>query len=76
MQAGLQEGEKPPKMRAAREDDKFVISRDVEVDMDAMTTPDGKCGPLRMRLMWSVRSKDVCVELTEENLRYCTASQL
>ena len=67
MQAGLQEGEKPPKMRAAREDDKFVISRDVEVTMNKITTPDGEYGPLTMRLMWSVKSRDVAIEFKEEN---------
>ena len=74
MQAGLQEGEKPPKMRAAREDDKFVISRDVEVPMEKITTPDGEYGPLTMRLMWGVRTRDVAIELNEENLQYCMAA--
>ena len=74
MQAGLQEGEKPPKMRAAREDDKFVISRDVEVTMNKITTPDGEYGPLTMRLMWSVKSRDVAIELKEENVQYCMAA--
>lgn len=71
---GLQEGEKPPaKIRAAREDDRFVISRDVEVKLPAIETPEeGEVhGSISCLMLWSVRSEDIQIELTQANVRYC-----
>ena len=72
MLSEVQEGETPPKMRQAREDDRLIIARDILVMFPSFHDVNGVEMPEReMRLLWSVKSKDIHVELTEDNIIYC-----
>lgn len=70
----MQEGEPQPKLRPAREDDKFIVSRDVVVVLPEFEHDNEVFGPLECRMLWSVKAKEVHVELTEANLRYVFAA--
>ena len=72
MLSGVQDGEEPPKFRQAREDDKFVIARCVSVTLPAFTDGQGSAvDETEMHMLWSVKSKDIHIDLTDQNLRYC-----
>ena len=75
MLAAVKEDEAIPQFRKAREDDRFLISKDVEVNLPEFTS---RCGvqfnEITMRMLWSVRSKDIHVELTDANVRYILAA--
>ena len=73
----MQEGEPQPKLRPAREDDKFIVSRDVVVVLPEFEHDDEVFGPLECRMLWSVKAKEVHVELTEKPVpRYLVVSCL
>ena len=75
MLAAVQEGEPVPRFRQAREDDKFLVAKDLEVSLPPFTASDGtQFASIRCRMMWSVKSKDLHIELTETNLRYIFAA--
>ena len=75
MQNGLQDGESAPKrFRQAREDDKFVIARDVMVSLPPIRAQNMEIEGIDARMLWSVKSKDIHVELVEQNLLYCFAA--
>lgn len=72
MLSGVQEGEAPPRIRPAREDDKRVISRAVLVKF-----PEAEaCGMAarEMAMLWSANSRDMDVELEPGNLQYVIAA--
>ena len=72
MLSGVREGEAPPKIRPSREDDKWFISRVVHVEfpeVEAFGMPARE-----MTMLWSIRSRDLEVELEEGNLRYIIAA--
>ena len=68
----LQEGEAPPRIRHPREDDKWVISRLVVVDFPEVEAFG--MAAREMTMLWSIRSRDLDVELEEGNLRYIIAA--
>ena len=70
--SGVQEGETPPKIRPAREDDKWVISRMVLVEFPEVEAVG--MAAREMTMLWSVKSRDLDVELEEGNLRYIIAA--
>ena len=72
MLSGVQEGETPPRFRSAREDDKWVISRVVTVEF-----PEVEAFGMAAReiaVLWSVKSRDIDVELDHGNLQYVIAA--
>ena len=72
MLSGVQEGEAPPKIRPPREDDKWFVSRMVHVEfpeVEAFGMPARE-----MTMLWSIRSRELEVELEEGNLRYIIAA--
>lgn len=71
MASGLQEGESQPEFRHPREDDKFIISPVVQVALPPLL--DGTPG-ITAKMMWSVRSRDIAIELLPQNLKYCFAA--
>ena len=64
-----------PRFRQAREDDRFLVSKDLEVDLPPFTSSCGvQFSGITCRMLWSVKSKDLHVEVTEANLRYIFAA--
>jgi hypothetical protein len=75
MTAALADGEKKPKFRKVRDDDKFIICRSLNVELPAFTAADGtEIDGIQCRMLWALKAKDLHVELSEENLRYCFAA--
>ena len=75
MTAALADGEKKPKFRKVRDDDKFIICRSLNVELPAFTAADGtEIDGIQCRMLWDLKAKDLHVELSEENLRYCFAA--
>ena len=64
-----------PQFRKAREDDRFLVSKDLEVDLPPFTS---RCGVqfsgITCRMLWSVKSKDLHIEVNEAILRYIFAA--
>eukprot|EP00435_Cladocopium_sp_Y103_P017703 s5186_g4.t1 len=72
MMAAVKGDEPAPRFRQAREDDRFLIAKDLEVNLPPS---DGvEFEGISCRMLWSVKSKDLQVELTETNLRYIFAA--
>ena len=75
MLANVKEGEPRPQFRKAREEDRFLVSKDLEVDLPPFTSSFGvQFSGITCRMLLSVRSNDIHVELTEKNLRYIFAA--
>ena len=73
--AFVKEGEPVPRFRQAREDDKFLVAKDLPVDLLPFTSSDGiQFESISCMMLWSVNSKDFHIELSEKNLRYCFAA--
>ena len=67
----LHDGEKPPeKMRVAKNSDKLLVSRSVDV----LLPGGGPVQPLMAKMLWQVTGDEIWIELTERNLRYVLAS--
>ena len=66
-------GDERPKMRPAREEDRFLVSRWVAVTLpeyrDSITedmVPSHTC-----KVLWAIKPGDLSVELTQANLQFC-----
>ena len=64
------DGEKPPRLRAARDEDKFLVSKSVEITLPPV---DGRAAHT-CRVLWKIKSRDLHIELTNSNLAHVLAS--
>lgn len=63
-------GEKLEKCRRAREQDQYIAGRTVLATLPRIDKEPWQHPGLSMRMLWSVKSPDIWIELTEENLDY------
>lgn len=68
----VEAGEKPPRLRPARDEDRFLVAKSVAIELPPIV--DGEGEGHACRCLWKVKSKDIHIELTNENVAHVLAS--
>lgn len=74
-QAQQQDGPASPprKIRPAREDDAWLVSRTVAIEFEPIHAEESQYGPLTTSMLWGIHTQDLWVEMEPQALEYLRA---